>query len=50
MDLASTCTDLTSEIEHAIGTIASQKRLPDYDDSDEFLILEDTQTLHQGGV
>ncbi len=45
-----TCADLTLEIEHAIGTVESQKRLPEYDEGNELLILEEAQTLHQGEV
>ncbi len=45
-----TCTNLTSEIEHSIGTIESQTLLPDYYESNELLAVEDTQTLRQGGI
>jgi len=45
-----TCTNLTSEIEHAIGTIESQILLPEHYEGDEFLTVEDTQTLRQGGI
>ncbi len=44
------CTDLTSEIEGSIGTIESQTLLPEYYEGDEFLTVEDTQTLRQGGI
>ncbi len=45
-----TCTDLTSEIEHSIGVIESQKLLPEYYEGDEILTVEETQMLHQGGI
>ncbi|MBC7823700.1 MAG: DUF2997 domain-containing protein [Candidatus Parcubacteria bacterium] len=48
--LGATCTDLTSEIEHSIGTIESQTLLPEYYEGDEFITVEDTQTLQQGGI
>ncbi len=37
------CTEMTLEIERAIGTVESQKLLPDYYEDDEFLMVEDTQ-------
>ncbi|PSB21898.1 DUF2997 domain-containing protein [Phormidesmis priestleyi ULC007] len=37
------CTEMTLEIERAIGTVESQKLLPDYYEGDEFLMVEDTQ-------
>lgn len=44
------CTEMTLEIERAIGTIESQELLPDYHQGDEFLMIEDTQTLRQGEI
>ncbi len=44
------CTEITSEIERAIGAIESQELLPDHHEGDEFLIIEDTQKLRQGEV
>ena len=44
------CTEITLEIERAIGTIESQKLLPDYYEGNESLMLEDTQTLRQGEI
>lgn len=44
------CIEMTLEIERAIGTIESQKLLPDYYEGDESLMIEDTQILHQGEI
>lgn len=38
------CTEITSEIERAIGTIESQEWLPS-DENDEFLVVENTQII-----
>ncbi len=41
------CTEMTLEIERAIGTIESQELLQDYHEGDKFIMVEDTQIIHQ---
>lgn len=45
----STCTETTSALEQALGSIESQELLPEYYEGDENLISESRQSLQQGG-
>jgi hypothetical protein len=41
------CIDATAPIEQALGTVTSQERLPEYDQGDEYLSIDETQALNQ---
>lgn len=46
--IGSSCTQTTSGLETALGTIESQELLPEYYEGDENLLEDNIQSLQQG--